>query len=167
MTLENPFTRQPQVQNRGIRKLVIGQAVAVALAVGIGIGITAGSSGDSDTEDSPAGGNGETAVTVLNNSTEAGLSESVADLIRDSGRQNIGHGNLQGRIDGISEESRVYYPEDDARAQTVAEKLAEEFGLAVAAGNSDYYDRFSEVSLREGSPAADAVVVVLTGPLEQ
>lgn len=164
--MDNPFTRQPQVQNRGIRWLVIGLAVAVALAVGIGIGITAGSSGDSDTADSPVGGNRETPVTVLNNSTEAGLSKSVADLIRDSGWQNVGHGNLLGRIAGISERSRVYYPEDDARTRAVAEKVAEELGLAAAAGNSDYYDRFSEASLREGG-AADAVVVVLTGPLEQ
>ncbi|WP_312778468.1 LytR C-terminal domain-containing protein [Corynebacterium variabile] len=103
-------------------------------------------------------------VTVLNNSTESGLSQSGADRVRDSDWSNVGFGNLQGRIDGISEESRVYYPEGNAAAQAAAEQVASDLGLQAAPGNADYYNRFREASVREGG-AADAVVVVLTGPL--
>lgn len=103
-------------------------------------------------------------VTVLNNSTESGLSRSGADRVRDSDWSNVGFGNLQGRIDGISEESRVYYPEGNAAAQAAAEQIATDLGLQAVPGNADYYDRFREASVREGG-AADAVVVVLTGPL--
>jgi len=103
-------------------------------------------------------------VTVLNNSTESGLSQSGADRVRDSDWTNVGYGNLQGRIEGISEESRVYYPEGNAAAQAAAEQVATDLGLQAAPGNADYYNRFREASVREGG-AADAVVVVLTGPL--
>jgi hypothetical protein len=103
-------------------------------------------------------------VTVLNNSTESGLSQSGADRVRDSDWTNVGYGNLQGRIEGISEESRVYYPEGNAAAQAAAEQVASDLGLTAAPGNSDYYDRFGEAAIREGG-TADAVVVVLTGPL--
>lgn len=119
---------------------------------------------DADNGDSAAEVDRGIGVTVLNNSTEAGLSRSGADRVRDSDWRNVGFGNLQGRIDGISEESRVYYPEGNAAAQTAAEQVASDLGLTAVPGNTDYYDRFREASVREGG-AADAVVVVLTGPL--
>lgn len=164
MTMDNPFTQKTGTVSRRVRWIVIGLVVVGVLAVGIGIGIVAGSPSGSDAEDSSTGGNRGLAVTVLNNSTEPVLSQAGAERIRDSGWQNVGYGNLQGRIVGISEEPRVYYPADDAGAQEVAENIAAGLGLTAAPGNTDYYDRFGEASIREGS-AADCVVVVLTGPL--
>lgn len=80
------------------------------------------------------------------------------------GWADVGHGNLPGRVEGMSEESRVYYPDGDAAAQVVAEKLAEDLSLTASPGNADYYDRFGEASVREGA-TADSVVVVPTGAL--
>ena len=106
---------------------------------------------------------GATAVTVLNNSGEP-VARSTADRLRGEQWTNIGYGNLRGRIDGISEESRVYYPEGNAQSQAAAEQVAGDLGITAAAGNPDYYDRFGEADVRNG-PRADGVVVVLTGPL--
>jgi hypothetical protein len=106
---------------------------------------------------------GATAVTVLNNSGEP-VAQSTADRLRGEQWTNIGYGNLRGRIDGISEESRVYYPEGNAQSQAAAEQVASDLGITAAAGNPDYYDRFGEADVRNG-PRADGVVVVLTGPL--
>lgn len=106
---------------------------------------------------------GATAVTVLNNSGEP-VAQTTADRLRGERWTNIGYGNLRGRIDGISEESRVYYPEGNAQSQAAAEQVAGDLGIAAAAGNPDYYDRFGEADVRNG-PRADGVVVVLTGPL--
>lgn len=105
----------------------------------------------------------KTAVTVLNNSGEALAKDAAAD-IRGKQWSNTGYGNLQGRIEGISEESRVYYPEGNAGAQAAAEELAGEIGLQAQAGNPDYYSRFGEADIRDGGKA-DGVVVVLTQPL--
>lgn len=104
-----------------------------------------------------------TAVTVLNNSGEP-VAQSTADRLRGEQWTNIGYGNLRGRIDGISEESRVYYPEGNAQSQAAAEQVAGDLGISAAAGNPDYYNRFGEADVRNG-PKADGVVVVLTGPL--
>ncbi|MCJ7859021.1 LytR C-terminal domain-containing protein [Corynebacterium kalidii] len=104
-----------------------------------------------------------TAVTVLNNSGQP-VAQSTADRLRGAQWTNVGYGNLQGRIDGISEESRVYYREGDAQSQAAAEQVAGDLGIAAVAGNPDYYDRFGEAEVRHG-PRADGVVVVLTGPL--
>lgn len=115
---------------------------------------------------SPADIDRAIAVTVLNNGpNDSGpIASDAADRVRDSDWTNVGYGNLQGRVEGISEESRVYYPEGDAAAQAAAEQLAGDLGLSAAPGNSDYYARFGEASIREGG-RADGVVVVLTGPL--
>ncbi|HCT14632.1 MAG TPA: hypothetical protein DIW82_07535 [Corynebacterium nuruki] len=112
---------------------------------------------------SPGAVDRKTPVTVLNNSGQALAKDATADI---RGRQwtNTGYGNLQGRIEGISEESRVYYPEGDATAQAAAEELAGELGISAQAGNHDYYDRFRSADIREGAKA-DGVVVVLTQPL--
>jgi hypothetical protein len=104
-----------------------------------------------------------TAVTVLNNSGEP-VAQSTADRLRGEQWTNVGYGNLRGRIDGISEESRVYYPEGNAQSQAAAEQVASDLGISAVAGNPDYYDRFGEAEVRNG-PRADGVVVVLTGPL--
>ncbi|WP_420098363.1 LytR C-terminal domain-containing protein [Corynebacterium sp.] len=106
---------------------------------------------------------GTTAVTVLNNSGEP-VAQSTADRLRGEQWTNVGYGNLRGRIDGISEESRVYYPEGNAESQAAAEQVAGDLGITAAPGNPDYYDRFGEADVRTG-PRADGVVVVLTGPL--
>lgn len=104
-----------------------------------------------------------TAVTVLNNSGDP-VAQSAADRLRDEQWSDVGYGNLQGRVTGISEESRVYYPEGNAAAQAAAEELGSDLGIPASAGNPDYYDRFGEADVRNG-PRADNVVVVLTGPL--
>ncbi|AGP30020.1 LytR C-terminal domain-containing protein [Corynebacterium terpenotabidum] len=102
-------------------------------------------------------------VTVLNNSTET-IAGAAAERLRAQNWTNVGTGNLQDRIDGISEESRVYYPEGDTAAQAAAEELANEIGLTAVPGNADFYARFGEAEIREGD-RAEGVVVVLTGPL--
>jgi hypothetical protein len=112
---------------------------------------------------SPGAVDRKTPVTVLNNSGQALAKDATAD-IRGKQWTNTGYGNLQGRIEGISEESRVYYPEGDANAQAAAEELAGELGISAQAGNHDYYDRFRSADIREGAKA-DGVVVVLTQPL--
>lgn len=125
-------------------------------------GTAAGDAGGGEPA-APGVDRGATAVTVLNNSGEP-VAQSTADRLRGEQWTNIGYGNLRGRIDGISEESRVYYPEGNAQPQAAAEQVASDLGITAAAGNPDYYDRFSEADVRNG-PRADGVVVVLTGPL--
>lgn len=106
----------------------------------------------------------DAAVTVLNNSGEP-LAQTTAERLRDDHQWgNTGYGNLQGRITGISEQTRVYFPEGNARAQAAAEQVAGDLGVTAAPGNPDYYDRFGDADVRNG-PQADHVVVVLTGPL--
>lgn len=104
-----------------------------------------------------------TRVTVLNNSNEP-IAESTADRLRGAQWSDTGYGNLEGRIEGISEESRVYYPEGNVQAQAAAEEVARDLGLEAVPGNADYYNQFGAASLREGG-RADGVVVVLTAPL--
>lgn len=104
------------------------------------------------------------AVTVLNNSGDP-IAQTTADRLREDHQWgNTGYGNLQGRITGISEQTRVYYPEGDAQAQATAEQVAGDLGIDAVSGNPDYYDRFRDADVRNG-PDADSVVVVLTGPL--
>lgn len=103
-----------------------------------------------------------TRVVVLNNSANDPIAGPTAEQLRTNGWASTGYGNLSGRVEGISEQSRVYYPEGDASAQAAAEQIGAELGLPVAAGNADYYGRFGEAAIREGS-GADSVVVVLTG----
>ena len=109
---------------------------------------------------------GETAVTVLNNGPSNGgpIATDAADRLREDNWSNIGFGNLQGRVAGVSEETRVYYPEGNAQAQAAAEQIGRDLGIPVASGNNDYYDRFGEADVRNG-PDATNVVIVLTGPL--
>lgn len=109
---------------------------------------------------------GETAVTVLNNGPNNGgpIATDAADRLREDNWGNIGVGNLQGRVTGVSEETRVYYPEGNAQAQAAAEQIGRDLGIPVASGNNDYYDRFGEADVRNG-PDATNVVIVLTGPL--
>ncbi|MGO1436226.1 MAG: LytR C-terminal domain-containing protein, partial [Candidatus Corynebacterium faecigallinarum] len=109
---------------------------------------------------------GETAVTVLNNGPSNGgpIATDAADRLREDNWSNIGFGNLQGRVTGVSEETRVYYPEGNAQAQAAAEQIGRDLGIPVASGNNDYYDRFGEADVRNG-PDATNVVIVLTGPL--
>lgn len=103
-------------------------------------------------------------VTVLNNSTTA-IAEPAADRLRESGWSGVGFGNLQGRIEGVSEASRVYYPRDDAVAKAAAEEVAGELGLQAVEGDANYYDRFGEAVVREGGRPDGGVVVVLVDPL--
>lgn len=103
-----------------------------------------------------------THIVVLNNSANDPIAGPTAEQLRSNGWESAGYGNLSGRVDGISEQSRVYYPEGDTTAQAAAEQIGAELGLPVAAGNADYYDRFGEAAIREGS-GADGIVVVLTG----
>lgn len=105
-----------------------------------------------------------TSVTVLNNSTSP-VARPTADQLRGDGWATVGYGNLQGRIEGISEESRVYYRDGDASAKAAAEDIAAALGISAVPGNDDYYARFGEAAIREGG-RADGVVVVLTGPLQ-
>lgn len=109
---------------------------------------------------------GETSVTVLNNGPNNGgpIATDAADRLREDNWGNIGVGNLQGRVTGVSEETRVYYPEGNAQAQAAAEQIGRDLGIPVASGNNDYYDRFGEADVRNG-PDATNVVIVLTGPL--
>jgi hypothetical protein len=122
--------------------------------------------GSDDSDDAAGAGDIDragTSVTVLNNSNEA-LAQGAADRLRDEQWSDTGYGNLQGRVTGLSEETRVYYPEGNADAQAAAEQIGNDLGIPAAAGNPDYYDRFGEADVRNG-PDADNVVVVLTGPL--
>jgi len=100
---------------------------------------------------------------VLNNSTSA-IAQPAADRLRSGGWSEVGYGNLQGRIDGVSEASRVYYPQGDEQAKAAAQEVASELGLPAQEANADYYNRFGEAVVRQGG-RPDGVVVVLINAL--